>query len=63
MSGEIVRHHPWDWVGRTLAIGDRVRLKHDTLLGVVKDIERNGRLRGNGWLFAIVCGGTALVWT
>jgi hypothetical protein len=52
MSGEIVRHHPGNWRSRTFAVGDRVRLKQDTLLGVITDVERSARPRGNGWLCA-----------
>jgi hypothetical protein len=52
MSGEILRHHPGNWLGRAFAVGDRVRLKHDVLLGTVTDIEGSDRPHGNGWICA-----------
>jgi hypothetical protein len=52
MSGEVLRHHPGSWLGRTFAVGDCVRLKHDMLLGIIADIERSDRPRGNGWICA-----------
>ena len=52
MSGEILRHQSGNWLERSFAIGDRVRLKHENVLGVIADIERSDRPQGNGWICA-----------
>ncbi len=49
MSGEVARHEKGNWLPRTFGVGDRVRLKHDRLLGRIEEIERSDRPKGNGW--------------